>query len=302
MNSSGFQSTVLSTSKKNNQHKIIICHRGELCMGNVWAFPSSFVLCWRRISPLMKRSNLHRHCLQEVLRLHINLLFFTASFKRQTIEDNTSGLLDFLEHPFFCSNIRDESIPNTVFPPPPLLWQPFLYSAFEDHQVLIYGQNDPLFLPLPVLLSNPLSTAETLVAHLQLAHALFLDLASVGSYRSAYRGECGPSKSLTKKASGNASGENFCLRRNWHQRTAEALSIPTWFSLLIPSHGGQHIANIYLYLFWRNGMKTELGRKPSSSQSSFHSIYSAYISWQSISVLQHYRKNVYSKISFLPEV
>lgn len=119
MNSSGFQSTVLSTSKKKKQHKIIICHRGELCMGNVWAFPSSFVLCWRRISPLMKRSNLHRHCLQEVLRLHINLLFFTASFKRQTIEDNTSGLLDFLEHPFFCSNIRDESIPNTVFPPPP---------------------------------------------------------------------------------------------------------------------------------------------------------------------------------------
>lgn len=120
MNSSGFQSTVLSTSKKKKtkQHKIIIYHRGELCMGNVWAFPSSFVLCWRRISPLMKRSNLHRHCLQEVLRLHINLLFFTASFKRQTIEDNTSGLLDFLEHPFFCSNTRDESIPNTVFPPP----------------------------------------------------------------------------------------------------------------------------------------------------------------------------------------
>lgn len=67
----------------------------------------------------MKWSNLHRHCLQEVLRLNINLLFFIASFKRQTIEHNTSGLLDFSEHPFFCSNIRDESIPNDVFFPPP---------------------------------------------------------------------------------------------------------------------------------------------------------------------------------------
>lgn len=98
----------------------IICQKDDFAFPTYKLFPLLLLSTGEggritgEIRALMKHGNLHRLCLQEVLRLYTTLLWFIVSFERQTIEDNTSGLRDFLEHSFFCSNIRDEAIPNIV--------------------------------------------------------------------------------------------------------------------------------------------------------------------------------------------
>lgn len=125
------------------QLRWIICQKDDFAFPTYELFPLLLLSTGEggritgEIRALMKHGNLHRLCLQEVLRLYITLLWFIVSFERQTIEYNTSGLWDFLEYSFFCSNIRDEVIPNIVLFFFPSL-QPFLYSASEDHQVFIY--------------------------------------------------------------------------------------------------------------------------------------------------------------------
>lgn len=88
----------------------------------------------------MEHGNLHRLCLQEVLRLYITLLWLNVSFESKTTEEKTCDVLNLLEHSFFCFSTKDEGIPNSVL-------GFFLPSASKSPWFL--DHNDPLFCPFP---------------------------------------------------------------------------------------------------------------------------------------------------------